>query len=114
MNAYDENMLDRPSVIPEGGRCAVCGAYGATNKHHVIQKGMGGRKRIEKRIPLFLVCGMGNLSGCHGKFHSYRLHARWHDGWEVKETPEPTRRIDALMDGEGWKPLWGWSHEESR
>ena len=112
MMAYDENMLDKPSVIDEDGRCAVCGRYGATNKHHVILKGMGGRsKETERRIPLFLLCGHGNVSGCHGKFHKGILHARWRDGWEIKETEQPTKRIEALMDPDGWKPLWGWSNE---
>ena len=110
MEAYNENLLDKPSVIPDEPVCVVCGRWGATNEHHVIPKGMGGRKAdYEKRIPRFLVCGNGNASGCHKKFHDSKLHAKWHDGWEIKETAVPTKRIDALMDGEGWKPLRGWS-----
>ena len=108
MRAYDEPLLDKPSIIPEDGTCAICGRM-AENRHHIIPKGMGGRsKAIEKRIPLIAVCGFGNNSGCHGKLHSGLLHLRWEDGWQVKETPEPTKRINALMDPEGWKPLRGW------
>lgn len=117
MRAYEENMLDRPDVIPDDGTCAICGRHGATNKHHVIPKGMGGRsKSIEARIPLILLCGMGNTSGCHGKFHSNELHIRWHDGWQIKETPGGMRHIDALMSGDGWEPLWSWEegHGEPR
>lgn len=110
MNAYDDNVYDKPDIIPDEPRCAICGRWGATNKHHILPKGIGGRNpEIEKRIPLILVCGMGNNSGCHGKFHSERLHMRWHDGWEFKETEKPTKRIDALMDGDGWRPLRKWS-----
>ena len=114
MEAYNENLLDKPSVIPDEPVCVVCGRWGATNEHHVIPKGMGGRNEInEKRIPKWLLCGNGNIDGCHGKFHKLLLHARWHDGWQVKETEEPTNHLVAMMDDDGWKPLRGW-HEKQR
>ena len=112
MRAYDENMLDKPSVIDSEGRCCICGRYGATNKHHAIPKGLGGRsKAIEKRIPLLLLCGHGNIDGCHGAIHQNKLHVRWRDGWEVKRTPQGMRRIDAIMDEEGWEPMRGWDDD---
>lgn len=106
MTTYEIHMLDKPSVIPEDPVCVVCGRWGATNKHHVIQKGMGGRPAaLEKRIPLWRLCGNGNIDGCHGKFHKGMLHARWNDGWEVKETDEPVSHWEAWQSEDGWRPL---------
>ena len=75
----------RYRALPEA-RCAVCGRP-ATNVHHVVEKGMGGRQRpyvLDGRYgtyrllpPLFAVCGHGNADGCHGMFHAGLLKARW-------------------------------------
>ena len=89
-SAYRDNLLDRPSMV-DGGRCVVCGRP-ATNRHHVIPKGMGGvPKALERRIPKLLLCGGGNASGCHGMAHAHTLHLNWSDamGWCFLVTDEP-------------------------
>lgn len=94
MSEHDAHLLDKPSVDQEP-YCAVCGRP-ATNRHHVIEKGMGGVSReLERRIPKVTLCGMGNASGCHGKVHAHLLHLYWDDDgygggrWVMYETPEP-------------------------
>lgn len=89
-------MMDAPSL--KRPWCVVCGKP-ATNLHHVIPKSHGG-----KDGPVLSLCGMGNASGCHGKFHSHLLHARYADGWEVLETDVPTKYQSAL-DMEGWRKI---------
>lgn len=99
INNLNKHLLDAPSI--EGDRCVVCGRP-ATNRHHVVQKGMGGSK-LEKRIPTVPLCGMGNTSGCHGKAHSGRLFFDYRDGrWFLYESKEPTTLMAALEDKEGW------------
>lgn len=72
----------------DNARCCVCGKP-ATNGHHLVPKGMGGGRKVYHRLtefgtfdlfsPIFAVCGMGNSSGCHGKFHHQggSLKADW-------------------------------------
>ena len=80
MSAFKAQMLDKPSVVDEP-YCAVCGKP-ATNKHHVIPKGMGGvSAELEKRIPKIRLCGMGNADGCHGDVHAKLLHLYWDDDY---------------------------------
>lgn len=111
LNSYEARLLDKPSVVGEW--CAVCGAP-ATNRHHVVFKGMGGRsKAIEGRIPLVSLCGMGNTGGCHGLVHSRKLFMDWRDGWVYLLCDEPTK-IDDAMRADGWKPLPGWRMEYGR
>lgn len=100
-------LLDKPSI--KGYRCAVCGQM-ATNRHHVVPKGMGGT-RYENRIPVITLCGAGNTSGCHGLAHKLMLHFRWkHNQWEYIRT-RPMKYIEALGEP-GWKPLPGWLEEQ--
>ena len=97
-NKYRENLLDRPSV--KGDRCVVCGRF-ANNNHHVIPKGMGGiPKSLESRIPTLVLCGQGNVSGCHGLAHQKKLHLNWSDGlggWVWLITP------NAMDDEFAWQ-----------
>lgn len=96
MNLLREKLLDKPSI--ETPFCPFCGKP-ATNRHHIVPRSYGG-----KDTPTVCVCGMGNSSGCHGKFHHYQLHLRWVDGWEYLETSQPTKYQTAL-EMEGWKKL---------
>ena len=76
--------------LSDGAMCSVCGRR-ATNAHHVVKLGLGGRQRpyvlggrygeFELYTPLFALCGMGNASGCHGMFHAGLLKARW--AWDA-------------------------------
>lgn len=102
MNELQKPLLDKPSI--GGNYCAICHRP-ANNHHHVIQKGCGGLpKRVERRIPTIILCGDGNMSGCHKDAHDHRLHFRWRDGWEYLRTDAPTKYQDAL-EMDGWKRL---------
>ncbi len=100
MNDLDGRMLDKPSI--EGHLCAVCGTP-CNNRHHVIQKGIGGvSAAVERRIPKVPLCGSG-CTGHHGMVHAKRLHLRYENGeWQYLMTDEPTKYSDALEMG-GWK-----------
>ena len=97
MNEYDALLLDKPSV-DDGIHCAVCGRP-ATNLHHVIEKGMGGvSHQVDRRIPKIRLCGMGNVSGCHGLVHKKLLHIYWDSGsgdWVMLRTREPMKHSKA-------------------
>lgn len=99
MNDLRAELLGKPSMIRR--HCVVCGLP-ATNKHHVIPKGMGGT-RLEPRIPKLSLCGMGNASGCHGMAHSGRLHFKW-DGtrWMFRTTDGCSYQEALELDG--WLP----------
>lgn len=79
----ERELLGLPSYVSQ--YCLCCGDI-ATNQHHVIQKGMGGRcKAIERLIPTVSLCGFGNASGCHGLAHSGGLRI-WYDGeWHAEK-----------------------------
>lgn len=83
MPTDERELLGLPSFISP--YCLCCGEK-ATNQHHVIQKGMGGRSKvIEDLIPTVSLCGFGNASGCHGFAHSGRLKI-WYDGeWHAEK-----------------------------
>lgn len=97
MNELQKPLYSAPSI--ETVRCPFCGRP-ATNRHHIVPRSQGGRDGAT-----VTVCGMGNASGCHGKFHHYRLHLRRrNDEWEWLETEEPTNYMDALSLP-GWRVL---------
>lgn len=81
MNQWRNMLLQAPNC--ESELCAICGAP-ATNRHHIVPKGMGGRR---KEGPTVCVCGNGNVSGCHKKFHDGKIFMRYvgtqkHGHWE--------------------------------
>lgn len=90
-----ERLLDKPSIETE--MCPFCGRV-ATNRHHILPRGMGGTKDI-RRIPTVTVCGMGNASGCHGRLHDHTLELDWDEttGWWRYRYP---KAMDAV-----WKPV---------
>jgi len=96
MNELDRAMMGAPSI--ESPYCPFCGRP-ATNRHHVVLRSQGGGDG-----PTVTVCGFGNASGCHGKFHRRLLHLRYRDGWEFLETSEPTK-YQVALDMEGWRKL---------
>lgn len=100
MNRYDERNMAGPDLLPADGMCVVCHMRRATNLHHVVPRSHGGSEG-----PVFAVCGSGNASGCHGLFHSGRLHARW-DGerWQVLLTERPVK-VDEAEETGGWVRL---------
>lgn len=96
MDLLRQKLMGKPSI--ESVYCPFCGRP-ATNRHHIVPRSQGG-----KNSPTVTVCGMGNASGCHGKFHSYRLHLRYTDRWEYLETEEPTKYQTALIM-DGWRAV---------
>ena len=101
-------LMSVPSV-DTGGRCAVCGRYGPTEKHHIVWRSWGelygqGRK-LEK--PTITLCGWGNTSGCHGLAHQRMLHFRVGESGRLEylRTNSPVRYERALrMDG--WREVY--------
>ncbi len=104
--------------------CAVCGARGHLEQHHVVRRGAGKLFRGGREVPkpTVTLCGMGNTSGCHGLAHQNRLHFRWVETgqevdpyshattagghWERAVFDEPVDYLTALGRGE-WLPLLG-------
>lgn len=72
-NVQRDRLLGKPSI--ESRYCPFCGRI-ATNRHHILPKGMGGTKSA-RLIPTVTVCGMGNASGCHGRLHDGSLRLDW-------------------------------------
>lgn len=114
---YDDfraKLLDKPDIdlVPY---CAICGRP-ARDRHHIIQKGMGGVSReVEKRIPKIRVCGEGNASGCHGLLHSKRLHVYWDDYEEYVYlvTREPMDDLTCWeLNRASYLPVPGWIEQK--
>ena len=99
LNNLNAHLLDKPSLVSD--YCCVCGKP-ATNRHHVIIKGMGGTA-FKKRIPTVPLCGIGNTSGCHGLAHSGRLFFDYKQWWLYCLMDEPTDYQDALENGEWYR-----------
>lgn len=115
-------LMDGYSV--ETPWCAVCGAHGPLNRHHIVRRGAGELYRAGVKVPkpTITLCGMGNASGCHGLAHANRLHFRWVETrqrysrhhfdaltvagghWEYLLTDEPVKYQRAL-EMDGWRPL---------
>lgn len=66
MNAHQSRLMNAPSI--ERRYCPFCGRP-ASNRHHVVPRSAGGTFG-----PTVCVCGNGNTSGCHRKFHDGILH----------------------------------------
>ena len=100
-NALSELLLDKPSALSM--RCVICGRP-ATDKHHVIQKGMGGvSKEMEKRIPKVSLC-----RSCHNRVHSKHLHFGWEGQfvwWDSDEAMSDWRAW--INHSQEYKPIRG-------
>jgi len=80
----------RGDKLHHGALCCICGRV-ATNAHHLIPKGMGGGSTSVltpsgQRLysPLIAVCGIGNTSGCHKRFHGAnppKVRWEWKDSY---------------------------------
>lgn len=91
VNAYHRELMDKLSLRP--GYCVVCGKPYPTG-HHVVPRSQGGLKG-----PVLDLCGSGT-TGHHGMAEDKKLHFRWRDRWEWRETATPTKYEKALaMDG---------------
>lgn len=109
-NYWRDMLINAPSL--ESEICPICRVRPATNRHHVVPKGMGGTSRDEG--PTICVCGFGNTSGCHRRLHDGMVHLRYvgtpkHGHWEFAEFDEPTSLGIVMRDEDelDWKPAHG-------
>lgn len=72
-------------IVRERSRevCEVCGRAPATNMHH---RKKAGRKWTPSNV--LHVCGMGNVSGCHGRIESFPDPAK-EQGWWLLPIQDP-------------------------
>ena len=100
-------------ILRQDAACCGCGRQ-ATQGHHLVPKGMGGARNVYNRqtdfgtfellSPILAVCGLGNSSGCHGKFHHQGgfLTASWlwesFDSYDLWDTGELWRDFEPNSD----------------
>ena len=71
--AFSDHWTSTPDLHERALHCCeVCGGRGATNAHHRVNAGQGGRAT---RGNLLLVCGSGT-TGCHGRITANPAWAR--------------------------------------
>lgn len=100
MNRFQARLMDKPRI--EGNTCPFCGRP-KQSRHHIVPRSQGGAKG-----PTVPVCGFGNEGGCHGLFHSHRLHLDWDDEagwWEFIKTDRPMK-LEEARKLDGWKPVY--------
>lgn len=83
-----------------GGMCEVCGRAPATNFQHRQGKAQMGAWTVVNGLD---VCGMGNVSGCHGAIHQSPALA-YERGWSVRSTHDPAE-VAVWLAGRGWSYL---------
>lgn len=91
--------------------CAVCGATGHLEHHHMVPRSAGnlyykGATKINK--PTITLCGFGNTAGCHGLAHAHKLFFRKNpiDGEiEFTITEKPCKYYKIVDVDEIWKKL---------
>lgn len=84
MSMQRAELFGKPNIATPN--CCICGKP-ASNMHHVVPKGIGGGSKsatinwgfqsYKVYSPLFAVCGCGNTSGCHAKFHAGKIKVEW-------------------------------------
>lgn len=118
-------LMGKPNLSNAEGRCCWCGAYGATNHHHVVKRSAGTwtKNGVTVSKPTILLCGDGNMSGCHEKAHQGLLHFDWKTPdrkaakfdvepapygsgcWVGQEFDEPLSQFEAMQVEKGWRKL---------
>ena len=94
LNELTASLLLLESRISD--RCVVCGSK-AVHKHHLVQKGMGGRGRKAEEGAVVSLCFK-----CHEAAHRHTLHFRNYEGeLQALRTAQPMKYQDAL-EQEGW------------
>lgn len=78
INAYELVNLRAKGV------CEGCGVLPALEVHHRKFRGRGGRDEV---VNLIALCGLGNMSGCHGIAHSGTRGTEL--GWAVSASADP-------------------------
>lgn len=89
IGAHYEGAKMGGNRLNDGARCAVC-MRPATNSHHQPPRSKGvflfqGSNGLvmSLRPALVALCGMGNVSGCHGRAHHHDLCITWE--WDSDE-----------------------------
>lgn len=79
-----------------GDICELCGRRRATNYHHRLRAGQGGREHAGNGLHL---CGSGT-TGCHGAVHRNPQRS-YANGWLVRSGVDPLLMPVWLMTGHG-------------
>lgn len=96
MNELQRKLLDKPPI--EAPWCPFCGRPWQS-RHHIVPRSQGGEKG-----PTVTVCGIDNVTGCHGDFHRSKKHLRWNNGWEYLSLRSPVR-YEVALEMNGWKKV---------
>lgn len=84
-----KDLRDHASYERTTNECPICGQP-ATNTHHLSPRSTSKIFTLQGhtlRSALIALCGFGNVSGCHGKFHKHHLEAYWNwYGYEYAES----------------------------
>lgn len=96
MNELLQELLDKPSI--ESPWCPFCGKP-FKSRHHIVPRSQGGSGG-----PTVTVCGIDNVTGCHGDFHQHMKHLRWNNGWEYLSLKSPIK-YETALEMDGWKRL---------
>lgn len=100
MNAHDAKLMSAPSW--ETLLCPFCGKR-FQSRHHIVYRSRGGENG-----PTITVCGVDNVSGCHGLIHQGFLHLDFREGrWFFLRSREPCS-IDTALQIIGWKAVINW------
>lgn len=83
-----------------GSTCEVCGRAPMTNFQHRKAAVHGGPWCPSNGLA---VCGMGNVSGCHGRIHQGPRVA-YERGWSVRSGHDPAEQ-PVWLAGRGWSYL---------
>ena len=104
-----ELVSKRPTVTAEerrarklvrarsGGLCELCHRAPASNFQHRKAQVHGGEYSAVNGLD---VCGMGNMSGCHGHIHQNPTVA-YERGWSVRSGHDPASQ-PVWLAGRGW------------
>jgi hypothetical protein len=83
-------MSDIPPAIRKtvtdraNGHCEHCGVFATLELHHRLFRSRGGQHTTQNLLAL---CGMGNVTGCHGLAHSG--DAGTHEGLAIPSGGDP-------------------------
>ena len=70
-------------------RCVGCGSAGPLDVHHRRRKGAGGSRLLDYVANALVLCGPGNIAGCHGRAHRFSNSEAAALGWCVPQGEDP-------------------------
>lgn len=96
----------RALIIERDETCARCGAEVPLEVHHRARKGMGGSRLLDHPANLIALCGLGNVTGCHGWAHTAPEAAeqglRLGPGQEPADVAILHHGVWVLLTDDGW------------